>query len=135
MKFSARDGASLAGGSPPELSVSRAQDLYAPVRTMAPEDLGALARSFGPLVVVVAQRNRGGLKAWPSLGVCPDLWISVSSGDEVARCVEILCEAYQDYLWPVLVLVSGASHARRRIERARYRYDARGVVVAIASGH
>lgn len=98
-------------------------------------ELNDLVLSTLPLVVWVSQRNRGGLRTWQRFSPRIDLMISVNSGDEVARVVELIGEQSTLYRWPTLVLVSGATHARQRIVSAVHRSGMRCVWVAIAEGH
>lgn len=120
---------STAGAS----SVSRARSTRGTqVTRVSCADLASTMASFQRLTIVVAQRDRGGLRTWPPHMFRPDLVVTVNHGDEVARAVALCARANQDHGWPVLCVVMGAAHACARIDaaaRASYGADVQVVVV------
>lgn len=102
-------------------------------RVAADELPHALSR-FRRLTVLISQRNRGGLNAWPRLEVSPDIVLAVNHGDEVAEAVRICARGNQMYGWPVLCLVMGATHAYARIEAAAKAAHGSDVQVLVVEG-
>lgn len=89
---------------------------------------------FRPLTVLISQRNRGGLGAWPPQQFSPDIVVCVPNGDGAAEAVARCVEVKMRHGWPLLCVVMGASHAFARVNAAARAAYAQGVYVVVVEG-
>lgn len=98
------------------------------------EELSAVLAGYRPVTILISQRNRGGLRAWPPSGLFPDVVLTLNHGDEVAEAVRICARGNQMYGWPVVCVVMGAAHAYARIEAAVKAVPSDEVQVLVVEG-
>lgn len=117
-----------------DAELPRAQAQMSQVGRVAGGELASLLRRARPLTVLISQRNRGGLRAWGSQALRPDVVVDVTCGDDAAKAVRVCARGNQMYGWPVLCVVMGANHAYARIEAAAKAVHAPNVEVLVVEG-
>ena len=104
------------------------------VTELRPAELPDFLRCFRPVTVLISQRHRGGLGAWPSSALRPDLCVAVASGDEAAEAVSLCISSKAKHQWPLVCVVMGAFHASQRVQAAARMGYAQGVYVIVVAG-
>lgn len=104
------------------------------VGRVCPNQVAPLLSQFSPLLVVVSQRNRGGLVQGTGRWGRPDILVQVDCGDDAAAAISTIASVQRIIGWPVVVMVVGASHAFARIDAAARARAEDGLHVFVVEG-